>query len=92
VDTKDEMLVKTKTLFFNEATTKKVAMVKGTKSMYMKYMLLLCGTFFTIFFFLWVVWKGMASSMHLFMDDALNLSFFIVGNGHVIPSPTCKGM
>jgi hypothetical protein len=31
VDTKDEKFVKTKTLFFNEAT-KKVGMVKGTKS------------------------------------------------------------
>lgn len=30
--TKDEKFVKTKTLFFNEATTKKVGMVKGTNS------------------------------------------------------------
>jgi hypothetical protein len=46
-----EVSKKTKTLFFNEATTKKVGMVKGTKSMYMmKYTCFCVHIFLQIFF------------------------------------------
>ncbi len=79
--TKDEKFVKNQNfLFFNEATTKKVGMVKGTNSC-IRSTCFCVHIFYNFlqFFFLLVVWKGRAS-MHLFLWMFLNLSFFIVDN------------